>query len=75
MMQENVVVYGHSQVEIALEDSVIPFTANSPGFFASDSQTHNPDTSRTPWEAILVHDSGTRDNICPLDIGQSLVLF
>lgn len=69
-MQENIIAFGHSQVEIALEDSGIPFTTIRPGFFASNSLRHNLDTSKTPWEAVLMRNSGRWDNISPLDIGR-----
>lgn len=68
--QEDIIGFFHAQVEIALEDSGIPFAAVRPGFFASNSFKHNLDTSGTPWEAILMRNEAVWDNISPIDIGR-----
>lgn len=69
-VQEDMIGFFHAQIEIALEESGVPFTAVRPGFFASNNLKHNLDTSSTPWEAILMRNEGLWDNVSPLDIGR-----
>lgn len=69
-VQEDMVGFFHAQVEIALEETGVPFTAIRPGFFASNNLKHNLDTSSSPWEAILMRNEAVWDNISPLDIGR-----
>lgn len=62
--------YMHAQIEINLEDVGIAHTALRPGAFASKPFHQDLDTSKTPWEAQVLHGDITDDLISPMDVGR-----
>lgn len=69
-MADDIIAFGHAQVEVAIEDSGMALTTLRPGFFASNSLRQNLDRSTNPWQATLLRNAARWDNISPLDMGR-----
>lgn len=69
-VQEDIIAFFHAQIEIALEDSGVNFTAIRPGFFASNPFLLNLDASSDLWKVTLMHSEGVFDYVSTVDVGK-----
>lgn len=67
---DELIPFAHAQVEIAIEEVGIPFTALRPAYFASNALKLYLDRAHTPPKARVLYGDVKFDNIDPENIGQ-----
>ena len=68
--QHNFIPYMHGQIEVALQDADLPYTALRPAYFATNFLKLNLDTSQKPYKFKHPFPNLRTDCIVPNDIGR-----